>query len=65
MDLTEKSLKAELEKTEASSDASQSTNFGDDSKIAKEALADRELPKHAILEDLDNKKRELVGFTFH
>ncbi|RWR77064.1 putative leucine-rich repeat-containing protein [Cinnamomum micranthum f. kanehirae] len=59
MDLTEKSLRAELEITEASSDASQSTNFGDDSKIAKEALADRELPKHAILEDLDNKKREL------
>lgn len=65
MDLTEKSLRAELEKTEASLDASQSTAVGYDSKIATEALADREPPKHVILEELDSKKKELVGCPFH
>lgn len=63
MDLAENNLKAELENIQASLDADKSSNMSGSAiepKVIVEAKGDTE----ALLEKLDNKKKELVRWTF-
>ncbi|KAF8389845.1 hypothetical protein HHK36_024362 [Tetracentron sinense] len=59
MDVTEKHLRAELEKTQAALEVSLCGESLVDSKTTQEAQADSEASEIAILEKLDNKKKEL------
>ncbi|KAL0332278.1 UNVERIFIED_CONTAM: hypothetical protein Scaly_2129300 [Sesamum calycinum] len=66
MDLIEQNLKAELQRVKASMDANNSgeTNkMFNESKSAGEALEQEDAPKPALLEKLENKKKELVCFN--
>lgn len=63
MDETEKNLRMELERSEAGLVASQSDDSSDSvvqSKMVAEGGADAEVSRSAILEKLENKKKELV-----
>ncbi|KAM3760415.1 hypothetical protein ACB098_01G191700 [Castanea mollissima] len=62
MDETEKNLRAELESTQAAFVASQSGRSSDsavESKVSDNTEPDTEVMKSAILEKLENKKKEL------
>ncbi|KAL0343554.1 UNVERIFIED_CONTAM: hypothetical protein Sangu_1242800 [Sesamum angustifolium] len=64
MDLIEQNLKAELQRVKASMDANNSgeTNkMFNESKSAGEALEQEDAPKPALLEKLENKKKELAS----
>jgi hypothetical protein len=64
MDETAKNLEAELESTEAALVASQSGGFNDSvvqSKLVVGGGPNSEESNSAILEKLENKKKELVG----
>lgn len=66
MDLTEKDLARELENVQASFDASQSGKSSElltDSKITAEAQEDTEGIKSALVEKLEDKKRELSSMA--
>ncbi|XP_058114932.1 uncharacterized protein LOC131257962 [Magnolia sinica] len=59
MDLTEKSLRADLERTLATKKNSQSGESVDDPKTRGEPHTDSEASKTILQEELDNKKKEL------
>lgn len=63
MDLAEKNLKAELENVQASLNAGQSSDMSD-SEIESKVIVEAEGDTEALLEKLDNKKKELVCWTF-
>lgn len=58
MDLAEKNLKAELENVQASLNAGQSSDMSD-SEIESKLIVEAEGDTEALLEKLDNKKKEL------
>lgn len=58
MDLTENNLKAELENVQASLDAGKSGNMSD-SAIERKVIVEAKGDTEALLEKLDNKKKEL------
>ncbi|OVA06444.1 hypothetical protein BVC80_479g22 [Macleaya cordata] len=59
MDTTEKNLRTELEKMQATLEVHQSGKSLDDPKITEEAQADVEASKSVILDKLDAKRKEL------
>ncbi|XP_059670532.1 uncharacterized protein LOC132316052 [Cornus florida] len=64
MDLTEKDLKAELENAKAALDDCQAGKSGEflcESKMTVESQEDTEASKSAILDKLENKKKELCS----
>lgn len=63
MDETEKNLRMELESSEAALVASQSDESSDSvvqSKMLAEGGVDAEVSRSALLDKLENKKKELV-----
>ena len=67
MDETEQTLMEELENAETALDARQSGKSSESvvaSEMTAEAGPDAEAEKSAILEKLDNKKKELVDLLF-